>query len=391
MDEAGRRERLRAQDGEPLRPPQTLRPLMAGGALAPHRLQEARVLWSATRDRLATNPSDLPAAEQLYVLTLLLSQALDEGDRGQATRVRALTEGALEVMMLPRFRQLLRGLLARAAARAGDLRAADAWLTGCDPASEDLEMDSAYRISRAYLATARDDALTVLDALGERFDQIPIQDALEELAAVLRAHAWERRGDLARAQAELVAVLSRGGHAAVDAVLASLPKQWRVCAQSHPGALEQTRAQVAARTSSGRAMNVLFSLVISVVAIAPVAALIQLVRDGSFRPGHLVLLIFPAFFGSMAFHGIRDALRHRTIATRGLPGKGTILSYETSGTQIHHVPVISFTVRCEIPGYPPTEATTQRTMYPGEASDMVGRSVTILWDPEHPQDVVVDW
>ena len=43
----------------------------------------------------------------------------------------------------------------------------------CDPNSDDLQTDSAYRISRAYLDTARGDFQRVLQILGGNEQEVP--------------------------------------------------------------------------------------------------------------------------------------------------------------------------------------------------------------------------
>ncbi|MEJ7732997.1 MAG: hypothetical protein WKG00_27845 [Polyangiaceae bacterium] len=103
-----------------------------------------------------------------------------------------MCESALDALTLPRHRQVMRGMLSRAACDEGDLEAADAWLAPCDSWSDDLETDTAYRISRAYLDTALARFQDVKKRLSSR---PPIMDAHEALAVLLLANAWERSGD----------------------------------------------------------------------------------------------------------------------------------------------------------------------------------------------------
>ena len=61
----------------------------------------------------------------------------------------------------------MHGFLARDATRLGDPEAGEKWLALMPPSSDDLHIDSAYRITRAYVATAiaeyfRDCGLNVL-------------------------------------------------------------------------------------------------------------------------------------------------------------------------------------------------------------------------------------
>ena len=118
-DEAARRVRLAAQDGKPLLPPAGYEQLVAGSEVPPHKLAEAQLLWSGTRKQLLITPADLAAAERMVWLTTVLRNTLAD-----ARAVRALLEGALEVLMLPRHRQQMLGDLSRDATKEGDRESA---------------------------------------------------------------------------------------------------------------------------------------------------------------------------------------------------------------------------------------------------------------------------
>lgn len=124
--------------------------LVSGNVVPAHKLDEARMVWIATRQQLAATPADLATAERMVWLTVMLRNTFTV-----LRVIRALTEGALEVLILPRHRQLMLGILSREAAKEGDLQSAHAWLECCDPAAEDLLADSAYRISRALLESCK--------------------------------------------------------------------------------------------------------------------------------------------------------------------------------------------------------------------------------------------
>ena len=64
--------RLRAQDGKPLLPPQGFEQLVVGSEIPPHKLEEAQMVWSATRRALIANQGDLAAADRLVWLTMVM-------------------------------------------------------------------------------------------------------------------------------------------------------------------------------------------------------------------------------------------------------------------------------------------------------------------------------
>jgi hypothetical protein len=100
----------------------------------------------------------------------------------------------------------VRALLAKSAALNGDPAAAEAWLACCDPAPADLESDGMYRYARACLETARGRFDAVLAILGQNPADVPLPHALDPLAGVVRANAWERLGRPDHAVALLVSL-----------------------------------------------------------------------------------------------------------------------------------------------------------------------------------------
>ena len=372
-----------------LAPPPGLAQLIQGGRIPPHKMQAAQASWSATRAQLAAQPADVSAAERLYFLTLLFTNTLDpSADR---ERIHALREGALEVMLLPRHRQLMRCYLARGAAHAGDVTAAEAWLGGCDPHSEDIDMDSAYRVTRAFIDTVRSNPQAVLQTLGGTFEEVPIQDALDPLVTVLRANVWERMGQPGNAQTVLSRFMSSGGDlsGAIEAVIGAMPTSWYVCQQSIGGARQQVRAQVGSRAAAGGG-GMIIGAVVMIAGCTPLFILGFMVLEGQFEPPALFMLIFPVVFGGMGLRMILAARRKKEIAKGGLQGQGTVTAIQVTGTRINDVPVLRLQVQCQVEGHPPVVAFTKRTMYPGQAQALVGRTVGIIWHPKYPQDVVLE-
>jgi hypothetical protein len=130
-------------------------------------------------------------------------------------------------------------MLATAAAKDGDLHAAEQWLAPCDPFASDIEADSAYRQARAYLDTVRHDYRAVIEILGGRDDEIPIIDARDAVCAVLRANAHERLGDTQAAVAALRARMgneSAQGRMAMEQFIAK-NAEFSLCPLSMPEAV----------------------------------------------------------------------------------------------------------------------------------------------------------
>jgi hypothetical protein len=385
-----RRARLRAQDGQPLLPPPGLEQLISGSSIPDYKLQEAQAIWTGTRQQLATQPADIAAAERLLFLTMALKNALTKApDDG---RIRAMLESALEVVTLPRHRQTLRCDLARRAATNNDLQGAEEWLTGCDPYSEDLTMDSAYRITRAFIDTGHSRPQSVLQILGGSFEEVAIQDALDPLATVLRANAWERMGQLDGAHQVLAQFMSRhsGMSSVIPMIVSAMPQHWYVCAQSLASARQEVRQHVGARAASGGGGLIIGIIVAACGGGIPLVVLAGSLMAGEFHASMLTMLIFPVVFGGMGVKMIRRSLRMKAIATGGIHGQGTILGCRGTGTHINNVPVMEFQVQVQVEGHPPVSCTDRRTMHSGEAQSLVGRQVGVIWHPKYPAEVVLE-
>lgn len=374
--------RLRAQDGKPMLPPEGFQQLIVNSQIPPHKMQEAQMVWSATRKAVVANPGDLGSADRLVWLTIIMRNTLLGNDD---TRVRALLEGALEALMLPRHRQGIRGHLARGAVRENDFTSADQWLAGCDPHNDDLPADSAFRISFAFLSTARNQPHAVLNALGGSFEDVPIDDSMDAVATVLRANAWEKQGQVDTARALLAAYMARGGASAVESVVKSSPASWQLCAQSLSGAQQQVRQVVATRASSGAS---LFGWMFLFAGCVPLVILIVLLAVGEFEFPMLFMLLFPVIFGGIGLKSIASAKRAKEIATSGLRGRARILGISPTGTTINDVPMMRFDLDITIEGRPSVRASATKLMYP--QGNLVGADIGVIWHPKYPNDAVME-
>lgn len=156
--------------------------------------------WSGAVKELRDRPSD-----DAEVRAFLLAQgvAASLARTGDLPRARAVVEATLEVVRARRHVQVLRCWMARTAARAGDAAAARQWLALCDPRSEDLEMDGAYRFSAAVTDGVEGRLDAVLVHLGRRLGDVPLPPALEHAAGLVRADALERTRGVPAAREEL--------------------------------------------------------------------------------------------------------------------------------------------------------------------------------------------
>jgi hypothetical protein len=383
-DEKARRERLRPQDGKPLLPPPGFEQLISGSEVPPHKMQEARMIWSATRKQLAAQPGDFAASDRLSWLTMILRNTLTD-----ERQIRALVEGALEVLILPRHRQGLRGDLSRGATKLGDLESAEAWLAGCDPRSEDLQCDTPYRVSYALLETARGRFHEVLVLLGGTEEEVPIEDLMDGIATVLRANAWERMGRVDAAESVLTKFMARGGQARViEAIIAAMPPSWTLCPQSIQVARGNVRAASAERAGAaggGAMFGWIFALAGGGI---PLVVFVVLLATEPFEFPILFMLLFPLIFGTVGGRMILAANRAKRIAKEGIHAQGTIVATTLTGTRINDVPVIRIDVAMDVPGHGPRKGSAKRLMYP--TADLVGRVVPIIWHPKYPDEVVVD-
>jgi hypothetical protein len=172
------------------------------GLLLEKNVATAMKMWEDARRKQAVDPA--LTADDLLWLTISLTMFFTD-DR---VRCRALWESALESSHDPHHRQYIRCALSRAATKDGDLKAAQAWLDPCDPQPQHLLSDTAYRSAYAYLASARGEIDDVLRALGPSTDSFPLFVSLRVLCNLLRANAFEKRGDVQTATAQLTALIA---------------------------------------------------------------------------------------------------------------------------------------------------------------------------------------
>jgi hypothetical protein len=217
--------------------PMEMAQLLSQGALTPDRVGMALALWRSYCQRASAG--DFAAGEFAVLMTGSLSSyfAVVAND---PTRQRALFESTLEALREPTQKQVVRCQLARSSAKAGDLRSAATWFAACDPSSPDLQADTAYRVTYAYLATQHGDFRNVLAALGSSPTAIPVAIPSRLQIDVLRANAYEKSGDVNTAVGQLVAAAQgiADGRRAIPQIVAASP-QLQLCPQSLPWAMQR--------------------------------------------------------------------------------------------------------------------------------------------------------
>jgi uncharacterized Zn finger protein (UPF0148 family) len=240
MSESERFQRLRAQNHVPwLSPPPALLHLCVDGRIPPDHIAQAFAELQRARQELLAGGS-FGAAERLYFVAIMIYEHLAPQRRD--AEIRALLETARDVLTDPLHRQVLHGMLARNAARAGDHVAAEGWLALQTPYAMELRMDTAYRLSRAYVSTHAGDLAGVLRVLGTRVDDVPLAGGYEEPCGLMRANALERTGAGQEALGQLAQLASmRPSGAQTLAEIVARNAELGLCPQSLPALLRARR------------------------------------------------------------------------------------------------------------------------------------------------------
>ncbi len=233
ISEKDRLTRLWAQDGKPLPPPDSIKGLIINGEIPASKVDEAIGVFNSTRKEVASS-SDYAAGERLTYLTLVLyNYYVKTNDK---KRQRAILESAVEAFKLPHHKGFVLGIMSRSAVKDGDVQAAKNWLKQCNPRSDDLRADTAYRVAQALIDTADGRFDKVHNLLGGGRGDVPIADGYQPLTTVLQANAWEKRGHVENARALINQYIQGGGPyglAGINFVIGVYP-HLQLCRQSIP-------------------------------------------------------------------------------------------------------------------------------------------------------------
>lgn len=425
LDEAQRRLRLEMQVGKPLLPPPALEALVPGGRIEPWKVQEVFAVWQSTREETRTTHS-YDAAERLVYLTMVLANHHSRHE--DPLRQRALFESALAVFTLLRHRQIMRGFLSRAATREGDLEAAEAWLAPCDTRSDDLDTDTAYRLSRRPSTPdgAHGPRSTTCSDPARVTSRSPTTPSRSRCCS--GPTPGEQRGDLRRASELLQEAMARGAavRTSLESILAVHP-DWGLCRQTFQRAEAAHTAQAA--KSAGEAMGGiggfffwtgLLLLLVSVGCVvgmalfgvgAAVAGVIPAVIR--LRPALSVSLAsFSGICGTLAFvclmilpttlpmggiftavgHALRkSAKRARRLRLHGIRGTARVLSLRPTGMSVNDVPQMELALRVQLPDTAPFETKTSLLLPPHLAARFAsGITVAVRADPDDHREVILE-
>jgi hypothetical protein len=390
MTEAQRFERLRQQDGQPLVPPPAFMPFLEGGGLQDHNIPAMLQQWKMAKDELARG-GGFQVAERLYFATLMLRGPMSK--QGQDLHVRAMIETALERMTEPRHRNVLHGFLARDATRLGDPEAGEKWLALMTPHSDDLHIDSAYRITRACVSTAKQDFNTVLAVLGQRKDDVPISDGQDELAAVLRANAFERQGRGQEAVQHLQQIMISPGHAQLVGKIIEGNAALQLCPHSYPQAAQAAQNTKVVRTKSG--INIGAIILVSVLG-APLMIAASAAMESGGLPSWAFGIIVTGFvlftFATVVFMITRSSRIKKRLKKSGVRGSATLLEAKGTGTRVNGQPMMELILNIEAPGLAPYRASHREVMGGHRMAQLQGgMRLPILLDPQDPTIVAIDW
>lgn len=402
LSEPERLLRLRMQDNRPLLPPQGIAHLFGpGGEIPPWKEQEVFAAWQSCRKRAATGALD--AAEELFFLTEALGNKFVQAS--DWTRHRAMLESALEALSLPRHRSSVAATLCLGACRQDDLQGAETWLQIVDSASDDLYADSMYRMARARVATKKGDFPTVLQMLGQTSGEIPIHDAIDALAAVYRANAWERTGRIDLAVQSLATEMAKSPQH--RASIGAIVRIHGVCQTSFAQAETQAGARsadaAAALTSAGiEKVFVPLGAVFVVIGIlwflgAAASGVITAATTGNVGAafggigagfGGIIFGVVGGIFFLIGRTMAQAAKKAAYLAQHGVRAQATVISVQGTGTKINGVAQLELRLRVELTGRPPYETSLRALL--GSRGVAPGSVVAVRVDPNDPNTVALE-
>lgn len=396
VDEYQRYLKLKADDGKPMLPPQGLEHLIVGGSLPPQLLHEGRAEWQRALAEVRQG-AGYGVHDRLVFITEMLYGALAASR--QELQARAVVETTLETLIAPGHRSIMAGMLARSAARLGDASSAGAWLASCDPVSQEIAVDSDFRMSAAYVATVRHDFATVLHYLGQRAGDVPLAGSVSHICALLRANALERSGRIADAQRELEGLVQRAGVDALvemrafNAGLALCPTVADVVMRNLQA---RKQAQVEAASSFSKGIWKLVSMPFPVIGVALIIGGFFVDPASTTDDGHptnVFLWVMGGFFVltpllplavSRAFMGKKASLPDEQMA-RGL---AQVVSASPTGWEINDQTQLAVRARVFFEQRPPYEVDLKICVPPQQVPDIKPfASFSVLINPSDLNDV----
>ena len=344
------------------------------GNVLEDEILEARGVWAELRERLESNPDDVPTRTALVILSNSLHNAMPSKQEEDQRARRALMESAAEAVRDGPTRQKLVGNLVLGAIRAGHEVDARAWLKRLDPHSRSLDADSMYRLGTAMLATAEGDYALVLESVGRAAGELPVHRSCRGLAATLRANALEQLGSVDAAVEELYAQI-KARHSSL-ALIKSVVKNLahlNLCEQSLPLAIQRDQARLARNIPMALGPAVRW---LALGGALTVGASIAAGGDSSW-----IGVNAGAGLGALAWLLSRALQQKRLRIIEGCESvNGRITAMRNAGSSW------DLDVVVERKGQPDVHATTRQQLSASIARmELEGCSFDALWNPAFPQ------
>jgi len=252
----------------------------------------------------------------------------------------------------------------------------------------------------------------VLHCLGAHDDAYPIADTWDPTAAILRANALERLGDVAAAVHALRTRMSRenqGGRATMEAILRNHPSL-ALCSQSFPIAI-QGHSQVAALTcwaaSGGSVGSVFYFTGLGICALGVVLALgigasigfagvasgdSEAIFGGLFSAVITLVCTIPlgAIFAFVG-RGLRNkGKRAAWLRMYGIPLQGRVRGMNGTGLSINNVPMMRVEIEIVHPSAGPSVASFDRLLDGTLRGLAPGAMVPVRVHPENPREIILE-
>lgn len=393
-NEAVRFERLRAQDGQPMVPPPNLAALSRGGGLDPAQVGQAQSVRDAAMAEMAQVPS-YPAEERIFWTTFMLCNHFSVQQQREQTT--ALLHQTLPVLQQARHQQIFMGMMARNLAALGRPDEAHQYVSRLDAYSEDLQVDTNYRFSTAFVALLRNDAQTVLTVLGYNIDDIPISDAYDSVCAVYRAHAHEVMGNLDVAKQQLQKIAPTPAHLGNIEEMIRVTPQIPLVARTFP-AVKMAVIEVhqnALTTNSG--VNIR-RIMMTAFLMVPIG--LALSFGSSMLPASITAIAVPVIVVGMTvamlavtFGGLlKGAAKKKKVLASGLDGVAKLMEVTQTGTRVNDQPMLRLRMMIEIPGKP-AYAVLHNEIVPQIRLAQVqpGIQLRVKVDPGDPRNMAIAW
>lgn len=375
-------------------PPPNLQHLVGNGGLDPAKVDEAHKVLDAARSQMRSAPSFSVEERLFWAVFLLARHWAEKDDRAQALR---LVLDALTMLQDPRHKQVLLGLAARSAAALGDFATANRCAADLDSRSHDLQVDTNYRLSTAYVALARNDYRTALQVLGAEIDDVPISDAYDAVCGVLRAHAHELAGHSDTAREQLLRFASSpDGLAFVEDIVKS-NAALRLVPHSLPLVAERVRQMYANVVVTDSGINLKGIVLLPILGVGLAAGVEALTTQvGPPMSDWLSAVLIGAFILFSIVFAFRLVLKgprqRRHLAQAGIAGKAQLLVIEQTGTRVNDEPMIKLRMLVQLPDRAAYTVLHKEVVPTILLSRLVpGSSVDVRVDPKNPKLMAVMW